>query len=59
VKAHGGSISVKSEYGKGAEFIITIPEKLIPNQGPDIELDMEAVRSNVDRTNIEFSDIYA
>lgn len=57
---HGGRINVKSEFGKGSEFIIEIPntkyieEKIILN-GVD---DTENNHRFISKMNVEFSDIY-
>lgn len=59
VEKHHGKISVKSEYGKGSEFIVELPdvclsdEVLKPN---NIEYNLDDGR--IKKINIEFSDIY-
>ncbi len=55
VEQQGGSISVNSEYGAGSDFIIELPNKTINIQASKAR---EKSISNVERINIEFSDIY-
>ncbi|KMT21943.1 MASE3 domain-containing sensor histidine kinase [Clostridium cylindrosporum] len=56
IEKHGGSISLKSEIGKGSEFIIELPVKVVDENIVD---EVAATKDmNVDRINIEFSDIY-
>lgn len=57
VEMHEGKICVKSEYGKGSEFIIEIPACTISDKGiKSIADDMK--ENHIERVNIEFSDIY-
>ncbi|AOY75056.1 sensor histidine kinase [Clostridium formicaceticum] len=55
IDMHGGSIKVNSMLGEGSEFIIDLPVVLIDSvtQGSN-----ETTFANVERINIEFSDIY-
>ena len=55
VEIQGGTISVKSQYGKGSEFLIELPVKLIDNEVP---IEDNRPLSNISKINIEFSDIY-
>ncbi|MBU3109994.1 Cache 3/Cache 2 fusion domain-containing protein [Clostridium lacusfryxellense] len=58
VEMHGGTISVKSKYQEGTEFTISLPVTLTSdndNQNPKIGL---MNRTNSEKIQIEFSDIY-
>jgi PAS domain S-box-containing protein len=57
VEMQGGIISIKSEVGKGSEFIISLPINLIEesNVTPIFNNDSHAL---IERINVEFSDIY-
>lgn len=58
IEMHGGKISVESEYGSGSEFIIELPEAGLA-ESETIILDANIAReSNIERINMEFSDIY-
>ncbi|HSQ33760.1 MAG TPA: ATP-binding protein, partial [Peptostreptococcaceae bacterium] len=56
VEHHEGKIEVKSEFGCGSEFIITLPVVVL-----DEEIKEEEIKrtSNVESIHIEFSDIYS
>lgn len=57
VEMHGGTISLKSQIGKGSEFTIQLPIRIIGENSLDnVEYRTEEI--NVDKINIEFSDIY-
>lgn len=59
VEMHGGKIFVVSECGKGSEFVIELPVKMVSEEiGADINQHEEISRDNMERIHIEFSDIY-
>lgn len=55
VELHEGKIEVKSELGSGSEFILKLPIRTIEEDYTMTNIMKEA---NIDRINIEFSDIY-
>lgn len=57
IELHDGTIDLSSEYGKGSEFIITLPVKFV--QDSFILSDTNFWQENVEKINLEFSDIYA
>lgn len=58
VEMHGGGISVKSEYGKGSEFIVKLPVKVLGDAVNEVYSNNLVMHNHVERLNIEFSDIY-
>lgn len=54
----GGEINAKSQQGRGSEFIIKLPVKLIDDKDTIIE-NICNKNNYVDSINIEFSDIYS
>ena len=57
VEAHKGEIKVKSELGKGSEFIIKIPDVFIKDLENDSWLN-KVYNNREERINMELSDIY-
>ena len=60
---HKGLISVKSEIGKGTEFIIMLPITVAEEQEDmnylDKQIISDKVQNSIDKIEIEFSDIYS
>jgi len=58
IELHGGTISVDSIYGKGTEFIIELPARLVDQKEDSAPTHELSKQSNVEKVHIEFSDIY-
>ena len=58
VELHHGSISVKSSPGVGSEFIIQLPVRLVEDCSEIIETQRLTAQDNIEKIDIEFSDIY-
>jgi Predicted sensor domain len=58
VKMHEGEITVRSQLGIGSEFIIKLPIKLTENDSNTSKRENSGINGNVEKTKIEFSDIY-
>ncbi|MBU3156357.1 PAS domain-containing sensor histidine kinase [Clostridium estertheticum] len=58
VEMHGGTIRVESQYCSGSEFIIDLPETGLPENKTIISDSNIARVSDLERLQIEFSDIY-
>ncbi|PRR84315.1 ATP-binding protein [Clostridium vincentii] len=56
IEMHDGKISVISNEGEGTEFSIVLPSKLVENED---YVDNVFFETNVERIEIEFSDIYS
>lgn len=59
VELHGGTISVLSEYGKGAEFIIVFPILVLSEANDTCKTFEDESQERIERIHIEFSDIYS
>jgi len=59
VEMHDGNISVISKCGEGTEFIIEIPVKLVSKEENESYIEEFTPQCNIDKINIEFSDIYS
>lgn len=57
VALHDGTISVKSKVNRGSEFIVMLPCKLV-QQEEVVSYTEETSKANIEKINIEFSDIY-
>jgi signal transduction histidine kinase len=58
VDMHGGNINLISEEGKGSEFIIELPKRIVEGNTETSESNFINENKNVEKINIEFSDIY-
>lgn len=58
VEMHDGKIDVKSKYNEGTEFIISLPVKIVSNSNNEDSKKDFTIQTNVEKIQIEFSDIY-
>lgn len=58
VEMHKGTIIVNSRYGKGSEFIIDIPVTVLENSKASPNKKRHNLQGNIEKINVEFSDIY-
>lgn len=58
VEMWGGNISIESEYGKGSTFIIEVPVTILPSKNAYMQENDSISLNLVERTQVEFSDIY-
>lgn len=60
VDMHEGTISLESEYGKGSKFMVRLPVKILDSEeNTGINMDNRSKQTQIERLNIEFSDIYS
>jgi len=59
VEMHNGNISVISKCGEGTAFIIEIPVKLVSKEDNESSIEEFIPQCNIDKIQIEFSDIYS
>lgn len=59
IKLHEGKINIESELGKGSEFIIELPVKVMDHDETTKDEVAVTTQTNVERIQIEFSDIYS
>ena len=59
VEMQEGEVRVESEWGKGSCFIVELPAKPLEECNNDSIAPQEGVSINIERINIEFSDIYS
>jgi predicted ATPase/signal transduction histidine kinase len=59
VELHGGTISLKSELGKGSEFFIEIPVKLENIENQVRKVKTQSCGNKIEKIQVEFSDIYS
>ena len=59
VYLHNGSISLESEEGAGSEFVIGIPKRAVSLEEKPKEYNLVSEKQNINKINIEFSDIYS
>lgn len=58
VEMHGGKISLRSKEGEGCEFIIELPARVLPEK-EEVCRERDFIhKENMEKINIEFSDIY-
>lgn len=58
VEMHKGTISVKSEENKGSEFFVELPVYTVEGSEYMEDASTYIIQDNVEKINIEFSDIY-
>lgn len=58
VEMHKGNICVKSEYGKGTEFTVELPVKLVEEKNEIKNTNDYIIGSELEKMKIEFSDIH-
>lgn len=58
VEMHSGTINVKSKVGEGSEFVVELPVKLVADNESNRSQYISSESKYIERTQIEFSDIY-
>ena len=54
VELHGGSINVKSEFGKGSKFIVKLPVKKVKQENMLFSNNLRNISESI---QVEFSDV--
>jgi len=58
VELHNGNITVESELDEGSEFIVELPVRVVAESSANLSTNDYLLQGNVEKINIEFSDIY-